>query len=86
MQRSYLVLQAHTFSTVEQSIQKHVKNYKCNTDFITAITFFVEDFTGGMGTNTQIRYPDRKKKQPLKFDFEKGNLRLKNAEQTTQIF
>ena len=32
-----------------------------HTGFVTAITFFLEDFTGGMGTNTQIRYPDRKK-------------------------
>lgn len=48
------MLQAHTSSTINQSIQKTRQNYKCNPEFIIAVTlsFFVDDFTEGGSNNT----------------------------------
>ena len=54
------VLQAHTSSTINQSIQKTRQNYKCNPGFIIAVTlsFFVDDFTeeGSNNTNSILRW------------------------------
>ena len=55
-------------------MQKHVKNYICDPEFITAVllSFFVDDFTGG-GNNLQNTFELFKK---LKIQFFEGKFNI----------